>query len=171
MAVPVYDYDPKIIAKDMTVYSAAFNSGTKVGTVKKGNSVVIYENKLDGGMSWGRTDNGWVCTSYLTITGIGVSGSGNMGTIARCGFTANVRNSASSNGALMAKVMISSRVAVHETTTVGAETWGRTDLGWISMQYIVLDSAAAPITPDAGTSGETTPTETTPSETVDDSVG
>ncbi|MDD6968054.1 MAG: SH3 domain-containing protein [Firmicutes bacterium] len=157
--------------QDINIRSGSGLGYPEVGSVKKGNSVVIYENKLDGGMSWGRTDNGWVCTSYLTITGIGVSGSGNMGTIARCGFTANVRNSASSNGALMAKVMISSRVAVHETTTVGTETWGRTDLGWISMQYIVLDSAAAPITPDAGASGETTPTETTPSETVDDSVG
>ena len=157
--------------QDINIRSGSGLGYPEVGSVKKGNSVVIYENKLDGGMSWGRTDNGWVCTSYLTITGIGVSGSGNMGTIARCGFTANVRNSASSNGALMAKVMISSRVAVHETTTVGAETWGRTDLGWISMEYIVLDSAAAPITPDAGASGETTPTETTPTETVDDSVG
>lgn len=158
--------------QDINIRSGSGLGYPEVGSVKKGNSVVIYENKLDGGMSWGRTDNGWVCTSYLTITGIGVSGSGNMGTIARCGFTANVRNSASSNGALMAKVMISSRVAVHETTTVGAETWGRTDLGWISMEYIVLDSAAAaPITPDAGASGETTPAETTPTETVDDSVG
>lgn len=157
--------------QDINIRSGSGLGYPEVGSVKKGNSVVIYENKLDGGMSWGRTDNGWVCTSYLTITGIGVSGSGNMGTIARCGFTANVRNSASSNGALMAKVMISSRVAVHETTTVGTETWGRTDLGWISMEYIVLDSAAAPITPDAGASGETTPTETTPTETVDDSVG
>ena len=126
-------------------------------------------------MLWGKINvngtSGWVCMSYISVEQTNNSGTGVMGTIARCGFTANVRNSASSNGALMAKVMISSRVAVHETTTVGTETWGRTDLGWISMQYIVLDSAAAPITPDAGASGETTPTETTPSETVDDSVG
>ena len=157
--------------QDINIRTGSGLGYPEAGSVKKGQSVTIYENKLDGGMSWGRTDNGWVCTSYLTITAIGTSGSGSMGTIARCGFTANVRSSASSNGALMAKVMISSRVAVHETTTVGAETWARTDLGWISTQYIVMDSetAPAPIVPDA--SAPTTPAETTPVETVDDSVG
>ena len=154
--------------QDISIRSGSNNGYPEVGTVKKGNSVAIYENKLEGGMSWGRTDNGWICTSYLTITGIGVSGSGSMGTIARCGFTANVRYSANSNAPLMAKVMISSRVAVHETTTVGTESWARTDLGWINTQYVVMDTetAPAPTTPDA-----TTPTETTPVGTVDDSVG
>lgn len=154
--------------QDISIRSGSNNGYPEVGTVKKGNSVAIYENKLEGGMSWGRTDNGWICTSYLTITGIGVSGSGSMGTIARCGFTANVRYSANSNAPLMAKVMISSRVAVHETTTVGTESWARTDLGWINTQYIAMDTetAPAPTTPDA-----TTPTETTPTGTVDDSVG
>ena len=147
--------------QDIKVRTGSNMGYPEVGTVKKGASIAIYENKLDGGMSWGRTDNGWVCTSYLTITGIGVPGSGNMGTIGGVGFTANVRNSASSNGALMAKVMVSSRVVVRETTAVGAETWGRTDLGWINMQYIVMDSAAAPV---PGTPAATTPVETAPTE-------
>ena len=154
--------------QDINIRAGSGLGYPETGSVKKGQSVTIYENKLDGGMSWGRTDAGWVCTSYLTITGIGAAGSGNMGTIGGVGFTANVRGTANSNGALMAKVMVSSRVVVRETTVVGAETWGRTDLGWINMQYIVMDSAAAPAptVPDA-----TTPTETTPAETTDDSVG
>ena len=114
----------------------------EVAVVKKGNSLVIYEKRLDGGMSWGRTDNGWVCLSYLTITGIG--GAPNA-TIANCGFTANVRGSASAGGSLMAKVMVSSRVAVYETVAAGAETWARTDLGWINGMYVAMDSAPAPV--------------------------
>ena len=153
--------------QDIKIRSGSGLGYPEVGSVKKGYSIVIYENKLDGGMSWGRTDNGWVCTSYLTITGIGVSGSGSMGTIGGAGFLVNVRSSASSGGALMAKVMVSSRVAIHDTTTVGTETWGRTDLGWINMQYVVLDSAAAPIPGGS----ETTPTETTPTEAGDTNVG
>ena len=154
--------------QDIKIRSGSGLGYPEVGSVAKGYSIVIYENKLDGGMSWGRTDNGWVCTSYLTITGIGTAGSGNMGTIGGVGFVANVRGTASSNGALMAKVMVSSRVAVHETTVVGTETWGRTDLGWINMQYVVLDSAAAPI---PGVPGATTPDATAPTETTDTSVG
>ena len=137
--------------EDVKIRSGSGLGYPEVGSVKKGNSIVIYEKKLDGGMSWGRTDSGWVCLSYLTITGIGVSGSGNMGTIARCGFTANIRGSATSVGALMGKVMISSRVVVYEIQDNGGERWGRTDLGWISMEYIVMDSEAAPVTPTEGT--------------------
>ncbi|MGM9603485.1 MAG: glycoside hydrolase family protein [Faecousia sp.] len=152
--------------EDIKIRSGSGLGYPEVGSVKKGYSIVIYENKLDGGMSWGRTDSGWVCTSYLTITGIGATGSGNMGTIGGVGFTANVRSSASSGGALMAKVMVTSRVVVRETTVVGTETWGRTDLGWINMQYILMDSASAPTVPDAttATTATTAPTETGVSE-------
>ena len=139
--------------QDIKIRSGAGLGYPEVGSVSKGYSIVLYENKLDGGMSWGRTDNGWVCTSYLTITGIGATGSGDMGTIGGVGFAANVRLSANSGSALMAKVMITSRVVVRETMNVGSETWVRTDLGWINGQYVTLDSAAAPVP------GETTPTE------------
>ena len=110
-------------------------------------------------MSWGRTDNGWVCVSYLTITGIGAAGSGTTGTVSGVGFTANVRGTSNSNGALMAKVMITSKVVVRETVTVGAETWIRTDLGWINGQYVTVASTG---TPAPGTTTEpTTATEPT----------
>lgn len=129
--------------EDVKIREGAGMGYNVVATVKKNNSLVIYERKLEGGMSWGRTDSGWVCISYLTITAIGNSG-GNMGTIARCGFTTNVRNTAGINGALMAKVMVTSRVVVYETTTVSGEEWARTDLGWISMNYIVMDANSTP---------------------------
>ena len=145
--------------QDIKVRSGSGLGYPEVGTVKKNNSVVIYESKLDGGMSWGRTDTGWVCVSYLTITGIGAAGSGTTGTVATGGFTANVRSSSSSNGALMAKVMVSSKVVVRETVAVGSETWVRTDLGWINGQYVVLDSATTPTTPsDNGSTTVTDPT-------------
>ncbi len=150
--------------EDIKIRSGSGLGYPEVGTVKKRNSVVIYENKLDGGMSWGRTDNGWVCTSYLTITGIGAAGSGSMGTVS-CGGTANVRLTASSGGALMAKVMVSSRVVVRETTAVGAETWVRTDLGWINGQYVVLDDTTS-ATPDATTPNEPPPDATNPGATT-----
>ena len=133
--------------EDVRIRSGSGLGYPQVGSVRKGNSIVIYENKLDGGMSWARTDSGWVCLSYFTVTGIGVSGSGSMGTIARCGFTANVRYTASSVGAQMAKVMVSSRVAVHEIQDNGGERWGLTDLGWISMEYIAMDSDSSAVAP------------------------
>ena len=164
--------------QDINVRSGSGLGYPETGTVKKNNNVVIYEIKLDGGMSWGRTDNGWVCVSYLTITGIGAAGSGSTGTIATGGFTANVRGTSNSNGALMAKVMVSSKVVVRETAVVGAETWVRTDLGWINGQYVVLDSSTTtptdPTTPTNPTipSGSDSTTVTEPSTAgADEFVG
>lgn len=160
--------------EDIKVRTGSNMGYPEVGTVRKGSSVVIYENKLDGGMSWGRTDNGWVCTSYLTITGIGATGSGQMGTIARCGYTANVRSSSNSNSALMAKVMITSRVVVRETLNLGGEGWVRTDLGWINMEYVVMDATTS--TPDNGTTsnpggGSTQEPTTAPTEAPENEFG
>ena len=59
----------------------------------------------------------------------------------------------------MAKVMITSRVVVRETMTVGAETWVRTDLGWINGQYVKMDST--------GTTGGTTTTTDPTTSTVE----
>ena len=140
--------------EDIKIRTGSSLGYPEVATVKKNNSVVIYEIKLDGGMSWGRTDNGWLCVSYLTITGIGASGSGTTGTVSGVSFTANVRGTSNSNGALMAKVMITSKVVVRETVTVGAETWVRTDLGWINGQYVTVAS-------NGSTTGGTTPTDPT----------
>ena len=159
--------------EDVKVRTGTSLGYPEVGTIAKKQSVVIYESKLDGGMSWGRTDNGWVCISYLTITGIGAPGTGSTGTIAGVGFTANVRGSASSGGSLMAKVMITSKVVVRETVTAGAETWVRTDLGWINGQYVMMDSTGTPgaTTPDAGTTTPDATTTTVPTTPGEEFVG
>ena len=154
--------------EDIKVRTGTSLGYPEVGTISKKQSVVIYESKLDGGMSWGRTDNGWVCISYLTITGIGAAGSGTTGTIAGVGFTANVRGTASSGGALMAKVMITSKVVIRETVVAGTETWVRTDLGWINGQYVMLDATNDTTTP---TTAPTTPSVEQPTNPGEEFVG
>lgn len=154
--------------QDIKVRSGSGLGYAEVATISKNANVVIYESKLDGGMSWGRTDNGWVCVSYLTITGIGATGSGTTGNISGVGFTANVRATANSNGALMAKVMITSPVVVRETTTVGAETWVRTDLGWILSQYVTGSSTGSTGTTTGGTATDATTAPTDPTASGDE---
>ncbi len=48
------------------------------------------------------------------------------------------------------------QVTITEQTTVGSTTWGKTDKGWISMEYVVLDqtssgSQSAPVQKETGT--------------------
>ena len=127
----------------MNIRAGASQAYSKVGTLKKGANVVIYEQKLVDGMIWGRIDQGWICTSYVTITGTSVSGAGTAGTIARCFFTANVRSTPGVGNALVGKIMVNSRVEILETRMYSGEQWGRTSIGWINMNYVLLDGASA----------------------------
>ena len=125
--------------KNLTVRSGAGLGYGQTGTLPLYTNVVIYEHVLKDGMIWGRCDQGWICTSYVTYTGTSVTGSGTAGTIARCFYTANVRSSAGIGNALVAKIMVNSRVEIYEQTTYSGETWGRTSLGWVNMQYVLED--------------------------------
>ena len=128
---------------EVNIRAGAGQGYAKVGTLKKGANVVIYEQKLQGGMIWGRIDQGWICTSYVTMTGASVTGAGTAGTIARCFFTANVRSTPGVGNALVGKIMVNSRVEILETRMYSGEQWGRTSIGWINMNYVLLDGASA----------------------------
>lgn len=124
----------------LTIRSGAGTGYDKVGTLKKGTNVVITQQTLSNGMIWGKIDKGWICTSYVTMTGASITGSGTTGTIARCAYTVNVRSNPGVGNALVAKILVNSRVEILETKTYSGEQWGRTSLGWISMQYVLLDN-------------------------------
>lgn len=136
--------------RDLEVYGGDGYGYGKTGTIPKNSAVTIYENKLSQGVSWARTDSGWIILSYVKITAIGGEGSGQMGNVARTGSAAKVRSQAGINGVVLTDAMVSARVAVLETTTVSGETWGRTALGWVSLQYVAMD-AEMPTVPTVGT--------------------
>lgn len=125
---------------DLTVRSGAGQGYAKVTTLKKGTNVVIHEQQLTGGMIWGRIDQGWICTSYVTLTGTAVTGSGTSGVIKGCFYTANIRSNPGVGNALVGKIMVNSPVEIYEQKEYSGETWGRTSVGWIAMQYVLIGS-------------------------------
>ena len=74
------------------------------------------------------------------MTGASITGSGTAGTIARCAYTVNVRSNPGVGNALVAKILVNSRVEILETRIYSGEQWGRTSLGWVAMQYVLLDN-------------------------------
>ena len=48
----------------VNIRSGAGTGYEKVGEYKKGDVVVVYEQKTVGGQPWGRTDKGWFCLLY-----------------------------------------------------------------------------------------------------------
>lgn len=121
---------------NLAVRSSAGVAMPQVGTLAKGSNVVISEITSANGLYWGKTDAGWICMSYVVCTAVGTAGSGTAGTIARCNYTVNVRATAGTNSAITAKIMVGSPVQIFETTTYSGELWGRTNLGWVAMQYV-----------------------------------
>lgn len=129
---------------ELAVRASASQGANKVGSLKRGTNVVIKEQVFANGMVWGRIDQGWICTSYVTYTGIGSTGTGTSGLIARCYYTARIRSNAGVGNAVMGNVMVNSKVEIYETKTYSGEQWGRTSLGWISMNYVMTGTVPTP---------------------------
>ena len=129
---------------DLNVRSVAGLNGIKLGSLKKGTKVTVYEQVTADGMIWGRIQygngSGWVCMSYITVESASNTGKGVMGTIARCFAAVNVRSAPGTGNALIGKINVGTRVEVFETRTYSNQLWGRVAQGWICMDYVLLDS-------------------------------
>ena len=129
---------------DLNVRVAAGLGNTKIGALKKGTNVTVTEQKVADGMTWGKIayngGTGWICMSYITIDSSSISGTGVMGTIARCFSHVNVRSAAGVGNALVGTIPVGTRVEVYEKKLVNGEYWGRVAQGWICMQYVLLDA-------------------------------
>ena len=126
---------------DLTVRSGPGPAYNKVGALAPGDEVTIYEQQLNGGMIWGRIgDDRWVCQSYVTLLSTGTNGTGVMGTVVRTGYAVNVRSAPGTGNALLGKILVGARVEIYEQVPYGGTYWGRVNQGWISMDYVLLDS-------------------------------
>ena len=54
-----------------------------------------------------------------------------------------MRSTPGVGNALVGKIMVNSRVEILETKVYSGEQWGRTSIGWINMNYVLLDGASA----------------------------
>ena len=125
----------------LTVRSGPGTEYSKVGSLNPGDLVTLYEQQLRNGMIWGRIgDDQWVCQSYITMLSSGSNGTGVMGTIVRTGYAVNVRSAPGTGNALLGKILVGSRVEIYEQVPYGGTYWGRVSQGWISMDYVLLDS-------------------------------
>ena len=126
----------------LNVRSTPGFNGAKVNTLQPNSEINIYEYVVADGMAWGRTDYGWVSLGYVLITSTGVTGHGQKATVANSYIGVNVRHEATTNSTLLTKILVNSRIEILDQKTVNGTNWGRTTLGWVSMEYVLLDSDA-----------------------------
>lgn len=120
----------------LNIRAAASTNSAIVGNYRQGDQITILEQKLVAGVVWGRTDKGWVCMNYVRLN---PNQSGNTS----AGFTAMVTASAlcirkgpGTGNVIVGSYLRGQTITILETTKVGITTWGRTELGWVCMDYV-----------------------------------
>lgn len=132
---------------------------SEVGSLTKGTKVTVLEQKKVGLISWGRIDRGWVCMDYI-VTGSTSSGgatnsgsqqessSNNSGNAQSTSITGKItadllriRSGAGTNNAIVGFYHQNDTVQITEKILVGSVYWGKTNKGWISMDYVSTASS------------------------------
>lgn len=157
-----------VTAEELNIRAGAGSTYEKVGTYKKGDSIVILETK-DG---WGRTDKGWVSLKYVSTGSTDTSTGTNTGTstdttgtvtdvvtdknttvlgygVVNIG-TLNVRSGPGTQYVVSAKVTSGQRLAYYQKSG----SWVRIDKGWVSTKYFNIEGTVT-----AGTKGTVTASE------------
>ena len=109
-----------------------------VGFLNNGAKVTITETAKGGSLNWGKTDQGWICLSYVVmdtqtqtiVTGtVKVDGGGQL----------RIRKGPGTSYDVAGYLDSGAKVTILEKKTIGSAVWGRIDKGWISLYYVVLD--------------------------------
>lgn len=134
-----------------TVYSI-------VGYLYDGRRVQILEQTVEESTLWGRTENGWVCMDYIAVDeayinqtkpGQGTvqrpsqSVSPNSPTVLSGKVTADalrIRSGAGDTYPIVDFYYENDLIFITEQVQIDSVSWGKTDKGWINMNYVVTES-------------------------------
>ncbi|MBQ9839247.1 MAG: SH3 domain-containing protein [Oscillospiraceae bacterium] len=132
-----------VTANQLNIRSKASSTSDVVGVLKKGNKVQITETKTAGGYEWGRIENGWIALKYVkvesgTIDTDKVIGSGIIGTVTTDGL--RIRSSATTDSNSKGELTKGQRIGFDKFTHNGSAIWGHFTKGWVSLNYIDLET-------------------------------
>ena len=116
----------------LNIRSAPGTENPMVGKYDRGSRITILEQKTVGGVAWGKTDQGWVCMTYVQLD-----------TAASTKYNATVtasslcyRDKAGTDSNVLGYYVSGTKVQILETTYVNGQAWGKTDKGWICLAYV-----------------------------------
>ncbi len=118
---------------ELRIRAGAGTQYDEVGKLKKGDRVVIFETAKVGNATWGRIEKGWIHMYYVELDGGEVPN----GTVTRTVTTeVRIRAGAGTNYEKIGTYQKGEVVMIYEQTTVNGRPWGRTDRGWICLEYV-----------------------------------
>lgn len=140
----------KVTGMDLRIRSGPSTGYSIVGYLTDGTRVEITEQKLVGTMVWGKISNGWISLDYVeldlekeepkeepkedTTASTKVTGTVNVTNFLR------IRSGPSTSTDVVGYLKPGMKVEILEQTKSSSMTWGKISDGWISMDYIVLDT-------------------------------
>ncbi len=131
------------VSDSLRVRSGPSTSNSVVGYLKNGQKVTITEKTTSGNMTWGKVSNGWISLDYIVLdaqnTGSAVAVKGTV----KVSDLLRVRSGPGTSYAISAFLSNGTKVEIKEQKTVNGTVWGRTDKGWISLDYVVLEGQSA----------------------------
>ncbi len=114
---------------DLNLRSEGSTNGERLGNLTYGARVEVMEKSGN----WGRTKDGWVCLDY-------VYQDGTTGSKTASGFVTgtelNIRSGPGTGYASVGSYDEGDHVTILEQFTYNGTTWGCTNQGWISMDYV-----------------------------------
>ena len=122
-----------VTAGGLNIRETPGTNGKIVGGYQRGDRVIILEQKQVNGTLWGRTDRGWISLSYVKLDETTADGSNTVTVVADL---LRIRKGPGTGNAVVGSYKFGEKVTILETTRVGATLWGRTDKGWICMDYV-----------------------------------
>lgn len=147
----------------LNIRSGAGTNFSIAGYLYPGDRVTITEQKVNGSMTWGKIDRGWISLSYVKLDGTGsADNAGNSGNAESTGtpgtITTNslrIRSAAGTANTVVGYLNTGARVQILQTASVNGTAWGKINKGWISMDYVKLDGSSSGATDNAGSTGTT----------------
>ena len=152
-----------VIADALCVRSGAGTGNGVTGILYYGDRVEILATAEASGMVWGQISGGWVSLTYVqmdtasdttpdaapdttpepapTPDNSGSAITSNTGTVTA--FELCVRSGAGTGNSVLGYLYSGTRVEILETKIVSGMMWGRISSGWISLDYVRLDSTTS----------------------------
>lgn len=128
----------------LNVRESPSTSSKSTRRIYNGEPVVITEQVVAEGLHWGRIPSGWICTNYVTFEGeSGVLGdfseesSPEIYVVSPSAGAVNVRSDAGTSYRSIRRIAGGEELLIYEQTTAEGRTWGRTDIGWVCMDYLI----------------------------------
>lgn len=124
-----------VTGDQLNIRSGPGTGYASVGSMNYGDRVVILEQFTYNGTTWGCTKDGWIAMTYVYVDGTETEDA-KQGYIT--GDQLNIRSGPGTGYDPVGTLNSGDEVTIFFILEVGNKSWGNTDKGWISMDYVEL---------------------------------